>query len=359
LKILIIGAGAIGSLVGGKLAQSGNRVTLVGRPRFVEAVRAQGLRIHQGDQTHVVTTLDVVPSLHDAAVLAVEHLDPYDLAILTVKGYDSGAALEELSLALNDNSLPTPLVLSLQNGVGNEDAIATLFGSRQTLAGTITAPVETPEPGLIHVTKPTFVIGLARWSAEQSDADVSAVQRLLEGAGIRVTVYADARSMKWTKLLMNMIGNATSAILAEPPAQTFADPGIANIEIAALREALAVMAAAEIAPVNVEKYPMGSAAPLLRYAPKFVLRPVLRQIVGGARGGKMPSLFLDLERGKTDNEVDLYNGAIVRQGERNGVPTPVNRALTAIVQELARNPAARAEWRGNHQRLIRQCTASS
>ncbi|MEZ4633643.1 MAG: ketopantoate reductase C-terminal domain-containing protein [Caldilineaceae bacterium] len=286
-------------------------------------------------------------------------MDPYDLAILTVKGYDTATALTELSDALNDHSLPVPLILSLQNGVGNEEAIATLYGSRHTLAGTITAPVEIPEAGLIRVTKPKFVVGLARWSPKQPEDELSAVQRVFEDAGISVTIYEDARSMKWTKLLMNMIGNATSAILAEPPAQTFADPAIADIEIAALREALASMAAAGIPAVNVEKYPLGTAAPLLRHAPKILLRPVLRQIVSGARGGKMPSLYLDLERGKPDNEVHLYNGAVSRLGEHNGVPTPVNRVLTAIVQELARNPAARAEWRGNHRRLIEQCTASS
>ncbi len=359
MNILIIGAGAIGSLVGGKLAQSGEAVTLVGRPRFVEAVRAQGLRMKIGDQMASITSLHAVASLHQAAALAVERGDVYDLAILTVKGYDTATALDELSAALTEYELPFPFILSLQNGVGNEEAIAALFGSKHVLAGTITAPVEVPEAGLIHVTKPKFVIGLARWSSEQSEDDIVAVQRVIEAAGIRVTSYVDARSMKWTKLLMNMIGNATSAILGEPPGQTFVDPGVADVEIAALREALAVMAAAQIRPVNVEKYPLGTAAPFLRYAPKAILRPVLRQIVGGARGGKMPSLFLDLERGKAENEIGWYNGAVVRTGERVGKPTPVNRCLTDIVQALARHPEQRDGWRHNHDRLVQQCIASS
>ena len=157
--------------------------------------------------------------------------------------------------------------------------------------------------------------------------------------------------MKWSKLLMNMIGNATSAILAEPPGVTFADPRVANLEINALREALSVMAASGIHPLNLEKYPLRTAAPLLRFGPRALLRPVLRKIVGGARGGKMPSLFLDLQAGKRGSEVGWYNGAIVRKGREIGIHAPVNNLLTDTVQQLAADPQARQDWRGNYAEL--------
>jgi 2-dehydropantoate 2-reductase len=103
--------------------------------------------------------------------------------------------------------------------------------------------------------------------------------------------------------------------------------------------------------VDVEKYPLGRLAPLLQHAPKLILRPALRRIVGGARGGKMPSLYLDLEKGKRANEVDWLNGAVVRLGQAVGIATPTNQWLNQTVQHLAQHPEERAHWQGNSSKL--------
>jgi 2-dehydropantoate 2-reductase len=354
VNILILGAGAIGCLVGGKLAQSGHAVTLVGRERLVTAIQARGLQMRMGETTEIIHNLRPVDSIHAAFWHAAEEKISYDLAILTVKSYDTVAILTEIASAIEANRQPLPAILSLQNGVGNEEAIAARFGADKVIAGTITAPVEVPEAGVIHVAKPKFVVGLARWEGFGDESLFGRVETSLNESGIRVTRYADARSMKWTKLLMNMIGNATSAILGQPPGVTFADQGVADLEIDALREALAVMRAAGIHPVDVEKYPLGRLAPLIRYAPKPILRPALRRIVGGARGGKMPSLYLDLEKGKRANEVDWLNGAVVRLGQAEGVETPVNQWLNQTVQHLAHHPQERSQWHGNPAKLMTQ-----
>jgi 2-dehydropantoate 2-reductase len=352
MKILIIGAGAIGCLIGGKLAQNGQSVTLVGRAQFVEAVQQHGLRLHISKTIHRIDNVQAVAALAEAFQQAAGEGKPYDLAVLTVKSYDTVATLQELSTALDDYTQSTPTIVSLQNGVSNEEAISACLGAEHVIAGTITAPVEIPEPGLIHVTKPKFVVGLAPWKPSAENTDLEYFRAALASAGIVVAIYTDARSMKWTKLLMNMIGNATSAILAEPPHRTFTDARIADLEIDALREALAVMAKANIAPVNVEKYPLGTLAPLLRYGPKALLRPMLRWIVSGARGGKMPSLYLDLEKGKAETEVNWLNGAVVRTGEAVHVPTPVNRMLNEVVQRLAHHPSQWPAWQRQPAKLV-------
>jgi 2-dehydropantoate 2-reductase len=351
LQILVIGAGAIGCLVGGKLAQGGVAVTLAGRQRFVDAVTANGLRLISDGMTQRIDAIHPAASLEAAFQHAAKINHPFDAAILTVKSYDTAAALSELKEAAANAGLPVPPILSLQNGVGNEEAIAAAFGPERTIAGTITAPVEVPETGVVRLTKPKWMIGLAQWDRQQPVPVFDALHQKLLDASIPVTLYADARSMKWTKLLMNQIGNATSAILAQPPGVTFAHPAIANLEITALRETLAVMAASGIRPVNVEKYPLGTLAPLLRYGPRWLLRPVLRKIVSGARGGKMPSLYLDLEAGKTKNEVVWYNGAVARAGENSGIATPINRLLSETVLHLAAHPDERESWRGNVAKL--------
>jgi 2-dehydropantoate 2-reductase len=352
LHILVIGAGAIGCLVGGKLAQSGVSVTLAGRQRLVDAVTANGLRLVSGDITQRVDGIQPVASLEDGYRRAAQNERPFDAAILTVKSYDTADALEELRDAAQKAGLPVPPILSLQNGVGNEEAIADAFGPQCTIAGTITAPVEVPETGVVRLTKPKFLIGMARWDSQRPAPVFDALRSQLVNAAIPVSLYNDARSMKWSKLLMNQIGNATSAILAQPPGVTFAHRAIADLEISALRETLAVMAAAGIRPVDMEKYPLGKVAPLLRYGPRWLLRPVLRKIVSGARGGKMPGLYLDLEAGKTKNEVGWYNGAVARKGEEVGIPTPINHFLSETVLRLAARPDERADWRGNVARLV-------
>ncbi len=379
VRIMVIGAGAIGCFVGGKLAAAGFDVTLVGRARTAAALRARGLELRASDgAAQTVRSLAAVASVREAflsqsqepgrASLSAETANlstGFDLAILAVKSYDTSAALDELAEAAAMGVGPLPPVLSLQNGVGNEEAIDARLGPSLAIAGTITAPVEVLEPGTVQVTKPGYAVGLARWMAASSEnvgrrhedgsstskVSLPAISRYFASAGIPAKVYADAPGMKWSKLLMNMIGNATSAILAEPPGVTFADTRIANLEIDALREALRVMNAAGIPPMNVEKYPLGALAPLLRFGPRALLRPALHRIVGGARGGKMPSLFLDLDAGKSGSEIGWYNGAIVGRGEEVGVETPVNLLLTQTVRQLVAEPQLRAAWRGNFARL--------
>ena len=166
-----------------------------------------------------------------------------------------------------------------------------------------------------------------------------------------MTRYADARGMKWTKLLMNMAGNATCAILGAPPEVVFAQDEMVDLEIGAWREALAVMAAASIPPQNLGGYPFAVLAPGIRHGPRALLRPILRKQIGGARGGKMPSLYLDLENGKGKSEVSWLNGAVVMLGEAVGVATPVNRALTETLLDLVANPANRPAWFENYAGL--------
>ncbi len=354
LKIVVIGAGAIGSLIGGKLAESGQAVTLVGRPPLVEAVEREGLRLILGQEMRVIREIQAATSLVEAFQQAQAADQPFDLAILTVKSYDTQAALEELAQALEATGGPAPLLLSLQNGVGNEEALAARFGPERVLAGTITAPVTVPEPGVVQVAKPKYVVGLSPWHPAFPAPALESLCEALQASGVAVTRYPDARSMKWTKLLMNMVGNATSAILDEPPDVVLADPRMADLEVDALREALAVMRALGIRPVNVEKYPLGVLAPAIRWGPRPLLRAALRRIVGGARGGKMPSLHMDLSKGKGKSEVAWLNGAVARHGEEAGVPTPVNQTLTRVLLHLTRHPEAWEQWRGNHQRLWRE-----
>jgi 2-dehydropantoate 2-reductase len=344
---LVIGAGAIGCLVGGKLALAGESITLVGRPNFAAAVAENGLHLRTGEDEQVIRTVSAVGNMANA--FASSNSSPYDLAILTVKSYDTATALEELSSAVPAQQRPA--LLSLQNGVGNEEAIAAIWGDGQVIAGTLTTPVSVQGPGQIRIDRASYTMGLSPWSPRTSTVLVEASLAAFLRAGFNAKLYADAQGMKWTKLLMNMMGNATSAILDQPPAQLFADGRVVDVEIAAWREALAVMAAAHIPPVNLGSYPFRWLASLIRRAPNALLRPILRRQVSGARGDKLPSLHIDLHQGKRKSEIGWLNGAVATRGKAVGVSTPVNIMLADTVTALMGDPQAQAQWKGNVEKL--------
>ncbi len=344
MKALIIGAGAIGCLVGGKLAQAGHEVTLAARPGTAAIIRQQGVEMHDSRGRHHITAIAAAGS-----IAAAFHLAAYDLAILTVKSYDTATALNEFVQVAG--SAPPP-VLSLQNGVGNEEALATALGGANVLAGVITTPVSVLGPAVVQVDKPAYTLGLSPWHADAPAPLVDATQTALTQAGFSVTRYADAQSMKWTKLLMNMMGNAVCAILDMTPAQEMAEDVLVDLEIDAWREALAVMQAANIRPANLGGYPFRLLAPLIRTLPKPLLRSALRVKAGGARGGKMPSLHIDLHSGRKQSEVAWLNGAVAKKGEEVGVRTPINRMLTDVLLGMIDDGERRARWRHNHARIL-------
>ena len=356
-------------------------MTVIGRRRGVEAIRQEGLDLRdaEGASTAIRSiraAVSIAEAFHGAhresdeaesgrAILPLGRGEGpvFDAVLLTVKSYDTAAALDEMEGVGAGLTVRMPVVLSLQNGVGNEEAVAARFAPHRVIAGTVTAPVEVIRPGVVQVTKSRYAIGLSPWE-RRPGASVPAglgprgAADAFNAAGIPTRIYGDAKAMKWTKLLMNMIGNATSAILAEPPSAFLNDTRIANLEISALREALGVMAAAGIRPTNLERYPLGTLAPFLRFGPRLLLREALRRAVAGGRGGKMPSLYMDLEAGKQGSEVDWYNGAIVRKGAEVGAETPVNRLLLQTVTRLAEEPELRAAWRGKRALLAERFAAA-
>ena len=118
--------------------------------------------------------------------------------------------------------------------------------------------------------------------------------------------------MKWSKMLTNLVGNATSAILDLTPAQIFNHPDLFNIEIQQLRETLAVMRAQGLQPINLPGVPVKLLALAAERMPGWIARPLLQRAVGRGRGSKMPSFHIDLHSGRGKSEVDYLNGAVVK-----------------------------------------------
>jgi 2-dehydropantoate 2-reductase len=227
LRFLFFGAGAVGSLLGARLAQAGSEVTLVGRQPHVEAVTRDGVRMVTAGKVSNQSVRAARPSVAEAG-------GPFDYVFLTVKGYDTLDAIEQLQPVLR----PGTILGSFQNGVGNEEAIAAALPEQALMAGSLTVPVSLDEPGTIKLHSRRGGVALAPVSPE---VNVAPLVRKLHAAGFKARRYTDFRAMKWSKLLFNILGNAQSAILDLPPSHVFADSELFRYERAAFQEAVAVM----------------------------------------------------------------------------------------------------------------------
>ena len=338
MRCLIVGAGAIGSLIGHRLARAGNAVTLVGREGYVAAVRARGLGLEEGGRVAWATNLRPVTHVDEVAG------EPFDLVIFTVKAYDTAAAAEQTA-PLARRGAP---ILVVQNGVGGEEIVAQVLEAT-ILSAVITLAVEVLEPGLVRLATAHGGLGLAPTAPGQSVAECAQAFR---EAGFRVAIYPDHRAMKWSKLLLNIVANASPAILDMSPAEVFADRRLFALERAAFREALAVMRGLGLRPVPLPGYPVPLFAWALSSLPAFLMRPFLRKFIVRGRGGKMPSLHIDLAKGKGKSEVEYLNGAVVKYAQELGLDVPANRALHAVLMGIVRGEIPWEEYRGRPEKLL-------
>lgn len=326
LNILVFGAGAIGTYIGGSLALAGHRLTFVEQPIVADILRGRGLKLdlsadrRRGERS-VFEVRDVEIAVSLEAALAGSR---FDVAIFALKSFDTLPALE--SLKPFRDSLPP--ILCLQNGVDNEPAIAEALGADKVIYGTVTSAIGRGGPGEITLEKLRGV-GVAA-SSELSQR----IHLALDEALLNSWFFPNAAEMKWSKLLTNLLANPTSAILNMTAAEVYAHPGLYRLEIEQLRECLAVMKAQGLEVVDLPGTPV-RALKLAGQLPAWLSKPFLSKAAGAGRGAKMPSFHIDLYAGRTRSEITYLHEAVVRAGEKFGVPTPVNKLLTETLLALA------------------------
>lgn len=341
MKFLFVGAGAIGTYVGGSLASHGHAVSFIEQPAAAEVIGRDGLTIvrHEGDREVRTNVRDVGLFTSPTDALAA---GPYDVGVFALKSFDTAAALDQLLAAGGE----LPPILSLQNGVDNEPLIASKLGADGVIAGTVTTAVGKPGVGQV-VEEKRRGIGVAL--EHHLGADLVAA---LDGAGLKARGFAKAAPMKWSKLLTNLQGNAASAILDMTVGQLFADRRTFDLEIAALRECLDVMRALGLRPVDLPGTPVRALAFAAGRLPRFIAQPALVKFLGEGRGDKMPSLHIDLHGGRGQTEVGYLNGAVVRYGAQVGVPTPVNKLLTDTLEALSSGAEPKDTYRHDPDALL-------
>ena len=327
MKILSFGAGAIGTFIGGSLALAGHKVVFVEQPQAADLLRSTGLKLNlELDQRRKrPAEFKLLPPLVEFAGSLPEALahGPFDVALFALKSYDTQSALDGMALFIDQ----LPAILCLQNGVDNEPAIAGLLSPSRVIAGTVTSAIGRRGVGdiILEKNRGMGVAGGHPLSARLVEA--------LDGAYLNARLFPKAADMKWSKLLTNLLANPTSAILDMTAAEVFENPDLYRLEIAQLKECLAVMKAQGFNVVDLPGTPVRLLA-LAASLPMWLSKPFLSKAAGAGRGAKMPSFHIDLHSGRGKSEVTYLHGAIVRAGKKFGVPTPVNRLLTDTLIDL-------------------------
>lgn len=341
MRILVYGAGAVGGYIGGRLAHAGHDVTLIVREVTADAINELGLSITEADET-----ISVQPKITTsiAQTFMGEEAD-FDLIILGMKAYDLTEAINHLVAFCPE----PPPILTLQNGIGVERPLVKQFGADELIIGALTTPVSKPSHSQIMVERADRGLTIAHAVKGKS---VQQYGNILNEAGVPTECLPDYQSMKWSKAFLNIVGNATSAILNRPPGAVYKVSSMFDLEKRMLRETLDVMKAYNIEVIDLPGSPATKLAGGVRRAPNLILKPILTNVVSKGRGDKMPSFQIDLMAGKGKTEVIYHNGAIAKAGRSRNISTPVNAALTNILVGLARKELDWRDYDGKPSMLL-------
>jgi 2-dehydropantoate 2-reductase len=307
MKITIAGSGAMGCRFGAVLALAGHEVLLLdGWREHVQAIAAQGLRVTDSRGTRTIPIrARLFPAPHD----------PADLLIVFAKA----TATAQVAAAATGAIGPRTLVLTLQNGLGNIEAIAPHVPRDRLLAGTTTLGTEMVAPGHIRAlgSGETVLGGLGSFSHAER------VVVLLVAAGISARASADPLSVIWAKVAFNCVMNSLTAIASIPVSALALYPGFDALASTILSEVAAV-AAAEGVHLDTD-----AALTLMK-----------AQFDPAASGSHLASTLQDLLNGRP-TEIAHLNGAIVSRAQAHGIPAPANTLITQLVGLLEATPARR------------------
>ena len=297
MRVVILGAGSMGSWLGALLAKAGHDVTFVGRREHVEAVASRGIQV--SGKTELRVRVRAVDRARDA--------DVPDLLVVSVKAYDTARAMQDARPLLGQRTR----VLSFQNGLGNVEAIADAVDERQVFAAVTTHGVTFVEPGHVrHAGVGYFRVG----SPFNEHAAAREIADTLRAAGLDVEHTDRVLGEIWAKVVVNASINPLTAITGLPNG--------ALLEHGHLRELMQRVVEEAVDVARTEGAPLPDDDMLAR-----------ARRVAELTAANKSSMLQDVERGRR-TEIDAICGEIVRRGHARGVDAPVNMTLTALVKGI-------------------------
>jgi 2-dehydropantoate 2-reductase len=295
LNILILGAGAIGSVYGARLSRF-HDVTLIGGAAHVDAINRDGL-IMQG---HIAETLRL------PAFTSVPSIEPGTLILLTTKVNNNIAAVRPIVEMLRENVT----IVCVQNGLYSEDLVKDLVGDRALVLRAITQVGGVlVKPGVVDNT-------VAGYTLLESHEQSPAIAAILTEAGLDGRIIPDIKREMWRKAIFNCVINPTTALLRSEVG-AIVDPELNSLKQQIIDECVAVARADGVI-----------------FEEDFVA--LIDRVFAGAR--TIASMQQDLMKGRK-TEIDHMSGAVVDLGKKYGIPCPVNAAMTTMIRYLEARPA--------------------
>jgi len=306
MKFLVMGAGALGSTFGGMLADAGYDVTLIGRESHMKPIREHGLRITGIWGSYVIENIKATSELK-------ENYEPdVDVVLLTTKSFDTENAIRELQSLISTDSV----VISLQNGIGNEEIIARYVGEEHTMGGMVITGFEIPKPGEVEVTVSAATTKIGELNNKITPR-LRKIVAIFNEAGIPSDAVDNIQMHIWAKALYSAALNPLSAIFRVEYGKLSNPHSFAIIE-AVIHEAF------EVAEAEKVELFWNSAGEYLEY---------LRHEQIPRTEKHRSSMLNDIERGKK-TEIDFLNGVFVALGKKHNIPTPVNETIVRVIKFL-------------------------
>jgi 2-dehydropantoate 2-reductase len=304
MKIAVIGGGAMGGLWAASLTSGATLVTVVDViPAVVEAIRTTGL---------AVTTADRRVQTRPAATIDPSDVGPVDVVYFFTKAHHTKDAVSRARPLVDDATI----LVSLQNGWGNSDVIAQTFGAERLVSGVTYQSARVEGPARIaHTSQGITVIGPFAQGSSMDPAEL--VSKLQNDAGIETTTTPWVHTEIWKKVVLNTATLPTAALTGLYAGEV-GEPGA----VLDLADAIAVESVAVLRAAGYDIDPAERVASI-------------NSLLGRAGKGK-PSMLQDVEA-KRKTEVEVINGAIVRQAEALGLQSPLNRAMVALIGGLERS----------------------
>ncbi len=320
MRIGIIGAGAIGSVVGGMLTKAGHDVTLIDQwPAHVETMRKNGLRLSGTCGDHVVP----VKALHIYEAQAIS--EPFDAVFISVKSYDTEWATH---LGVQYLKKPDGVVVDFQNGI-NDERVAAIAGRERTLGSVITIGAGMYEPGHAMRTD-TGAIGFKIGELDGKDTErareLAKIMSDVAAAKVTTNLFGE----RWSKLAVNCMANPIAGLsgLGTAEVRTLPEPRLIAIYVGGEAVKVGRACGFEVEPI----YGITAQRFVDAYEGRGLAEVEADVAAEGARrGGGRPSLLQDVMRGRR-TEIDYLNGYVCDQGRRRGVKTPVNDAVVETVR---------------------------
>jgi 2-dehydropantoate 2-reductase len=310
-SVIVMGAGSVGCYVGGCLAAAGVPVTLVGRPRVLDAIAQHGLTLTDLDGgTRKVSdnALQLAAAVSSGAAPA--------LVLLCVKSGATAEAAAELAAALPAGTL----VLSLQNGISNAAVASSAAPTLKVLPAMVPYNIAELGPGAFHR-------GTTGRLAAQEDPGLAAWVATFEKAGVPLDLHADLRAVQWGKLLLNL-NNPVNALSGLPLRDELLQHGYRRCLAALVDEAIAALQAAGIEPAQLAAVPARRLPTVMRL-PNWLFRIVAARMLKMDAKARS-SMADDLALGRR-TEADALCGEVVRLAQAHGRTAPRNAKMVELL----------------------------